>query len=451
MSLGLIAYKGGQRDIAIALGSILFINAFAQKLSEIVSVSSFFTNVGVSQIVWVWGLDGVLILAITGLQSMVIDKYSRLRLMQMMAMGIALCFAGIQVSMLLKAPLWLSQSLLYLLSQQQWLAFPLIFWTFTNDVLDMSQTKRLIPKIASWGFLGAACGIAFTSVFSVAMGRLSLPPQTMVSLCMLINVGIYIGIFWILQTGFSTSHLPQPVPEAAESLSQNIVTGARFIHKVPLFRYLSLIVLIVVICETILDFQFFKLSFERFPDFYVYQVVQGFYLLGRAIVESLISQLVAQKLIAYVGLKSIFVLQPVFSIVASLTMLLVPGFAGAVLGICLQKNTQYGIDEPARKTLQGMIPSERRGRVSICIDSYTIALGGILGALLIAVVEGSGIGSALPAFLIWPGLMLSILALVFSLQLRDSYTASLFDWRLTRRKRGRRLLDGLTVPDVVSK
>ena len=132
-------------------------------------------------------------------------------------------------------------------------------------------------------------------------------------------------------------------------------------------------------------------------------------------------------------------------------MLLVPGFAGAVLGICLQKNTQYGIDEPARKTLQGMIPSERRGRVSICIDSYTIALGGILGALLIAVVEGSGIGSALPAFLIWPGLMLSILALVFSLQLRDSYTASLFDWRLTRRKRGRRLLDGLTVPDVVSK
>jgi ATP:ADP antiporter, AAA family len=440
------SYRSQEAKLTTLLGVILLGNAFAQKLSEIISVSSFFSNVGVNQIIWVWMVDGMLMLLVAGLQSLIIDRHSRRKIMEYMVMALALSFVFLQIIILMDGPAWFSQSLLFLLSQQQWLTFPLIFWVFTNDLLGIAQSKRLIPKIASWGFAGYALGIAFVGFTSLIMKRLTIPHDLMVTGCLAINIAIYSGIFLVLRLRFTHYKIRQ-VAHVSEPLQQTLSEGWDFIRNVDLFRYLVIAVLAIVVCETIIDFRFFQASFAAFPDLYTYQMIQSGYLFGRAIIEGLISQFLAQALITQLSLKAVFTLQPLFSLVASSLMLVVPTFLGSLGGIILHKGAQYGIDEPARKALEGLVPQERRGRVSNFIDGYMLGAGGILGALIIALFSLIGwvMGVDLLASngYLFGAVIAALIALISTWKMYQVYDISMLDWRLHRRKRGDSILNSL--------
>ncbi|MBW4481325.1 MAG: hypothetical protein KME14_02155 [Tildeniella torsiva UHER 1998/13D] len=440
------SHHANKARLTTLLGLLLLGNAFAQKLSEIVSVSSFLSNVGVNQIIWVWMVDGLLMLLMTSLQSLIIDRHSRLKIMEYMVLALALSFVLLQALLLLNSPAWFSQSLLYILSQQQWLTFPLIFWVFTSDLLGIAQAKQLIPKIASWGFAGYALGIAFVGFTSLLMKRLDIPYAAMVSGCLAINIGIYIGIFLMLRLSFSR-HKIRPAVYVAEPIKETLIEGWDFVRGVALFRYLVIAVLSIVICETIVDFRFFQASFEAFPDLYTYQMVQSVYLFGRAVVEGIVSQFAAQAIVIRLGLKAVFIIQPIFSLVATTIMIAAPTFLGSLVGVFFQKGAQYGIDEPARKALEGMVPQERRGRVSNFIDGYMLGIGGILGALVIALflavgktIEINLLGTNLYLF---GALAAALIALISTWKMYQVYDASMLDWRLNRRKRGDTILDSL--------
>lgn len=428
------------------LGLALLGNAFAQKLSEIVSVSSFFSNVGVNQIIWVWIIDGILMLIVTSLQSLVIDRHSRRKLMEYMVLALTISFMGLQVIIIFDGPAWLSQSILFLLSQQQWLTFPLIFWVFTNDLLGISKAKRLIPKIASWGFAGYALGIGFVGLTSWIMQRLSLPHNWMIMLCLVINIAIYGSIFSLLRWPLSRYKI-RPIVRDFEPIQEILTEGWEFVREVELFRYLVIAVLAIVVCETIIDFRFFQASFTAFPDLYAYQIFQSAYLFSRAVMEGIISQFLSQALIHRIGLRTVFSIQPVFSLIAASLMISVPSFLGSLVGIFLQKSAQYGLDEPARKALEALVPQERRGRVSNFIDGYMIGLGGILGALMIAmftVIEWTtGLSFIESNFYLLAAIVAAVVALISTWKMYKTYNVSMLDWRLHRRKRGDSILDGL--------
>lgn len=439
-------HHSSEINLTLLLGILLLGNSFAQKLSEIISVSGFFSNVGVNQIIWVWIVDGILMLVITGLQSLIIDRHSRRKLLEYMVLALALAFIFLQLLMAFNGPAWLSQSLLFLLSQQQWLTFPLVFWVFTNDLLGISQAKRLIPKIASWGFAGYALGIGFVGFTSWVMQRLALPHAWMTTLCLVINISIYGGIFLVLRLRLSR-HKIRPIAHASESVHEILTEGWDFVREVDLFRYLVISVLAIVACETIVDFRFFQVSFATFPDLYTYQMVQSVYLFARAVIEGVVSQFLAQPLISHLGLRTVFIIQPIFSLVASSLMVAMPNFVVSLTSIFLHKSAQYGIDEPARKTLEALVPQERRGRVSNFVDGYMIGLGGILGSLIIAMFTIAGwltgidlLGSNL--YLVG-ALIAAIVALVSTIKMYQAYNISMLDWRLHRRKRGDSVLDSL--------
>ncbi|WOD37064.1 hypothetical protein [Nodosilinea sp. E11] len=438
--------RSREASAVIWLGLILFGNAFAQKLSEIIAVSSFLSDVGVNQIIWVWMIDGFLMLLVTGLQSLIIDHHSRRKIMEYIVLALTFSFILLQAIRSVDGPNWLSQSLLFLLSQQQWLTFTLVFWVFANDMLGIAQSKKFMPKISSFGFAGYALGIIAVGITSLSMQRLSIPHDVMLNLCLAVNAGIYSCIFLVLRFKLSQFKV-RPTLLVSEPFQKNLIEGWNFIREIDLFRYLATAVLAIVICETILDFCFFQTSFSAFPDFYQYQVFQSIYLIIRAILEGVISQFIAQIVITDYGLKSVFMIQPVFSFLASGIMYFIPTFLGGLVGIFLQKSIQYGIDEPARKALEGIVPQEKRGRVSNFIDGYMIGLGGILGSLIIALfmVLGWAVGfDIIKSNLYLSGALISSLIAIFATRkMSKTYNTSLLDWRLHRRNRGNSVLDNL--------
>ena len=127
-------------------------------------------------------------------------------------------------------------------------------------------------------------------------------------------------------------------------------------------------------------------------------------------------------------------------------MLVQPGLVGGLVGILSLRITQYAIDEPARKTFQSLVPEERRGRVSIFIESYLYFIGVVLGCVLTGVIVLLGSQANLPnAFYVYLALAVAAGALaLWSIgRMRAVYDSSLLNWRLKRRQRGKSVLDKL--------
>jgi len=171
-----------------------------------------------------------------------------------------------------------------------------------------------------------------------------------------------------------------------------------------------------------------------------YQTFLSLFTLGRTVAYLGIQTFITQRLIANLPLKDLFLIQPVSSLLGASTMLAAPGLGGAIAGLSLQKLPQYSIDETARKAFAGLVPEERRGRVSLFLDSYLVSLGSILGALItgtILLMGRLGWGDRLPSHLLYLGVagLMALLSLWAVLQMRAVYDKSLLNWRLKRRQR----------------
>ena len=170
----------------LTLGFLLFANSVAQPLAEITAVANFLPAVGVNNILVVWIIDALLAFVITGGQSLIIDRFNRKRLLQGLCAVLGLVFGVLWLMVVLGAPSWLNYGLLYLVAQQQWLVYPMIFWVLANDLLEMSQAKRLLPLMASLGFVGRLVGILLALLWPAMMARLGLPSQTVLLVCVVI-------------------------------------------------------------------------------------------------------------------------------------------------------------------------------------------------------------------------------------------------------------------------
>ncbi|MBI1854386.1 MAG: hypothetical protein HYR93_00665 [Chloroflexi bacterium] len=108
---------------------------------------------------------------------------------------------------------------------------------------------------------------------------------------------------------------------------------------------------------------------------------------------------------------------------------------------------QQAWDEPARKSLENLIPDERRGRVAVMIDRYFYDASTIAGSLALGLLLFLGTTTLLTPtqiYIVYLGLAsaASTAAIWFALRLRAHYEKSMLDWRLARPRR-KSALDGI--------
>jgi hypothetical protein len=116
------------------------------------------------------------------------------------------------------------------------------------------------------------------------------------------------------------------------------------------------------------------------------------------------------------------------------------GIIGAAIGVFLIEVTERGWDQPARKTLQGFIPDERRGRVTTFFDTYLLAITTISASVFLLLLNFGW------SFTSWSGAMLIMVylsvagvagigAILLAFKARTEYDQSMLNWRLSRRQR----------------
>ena len=434
--------RPGEKRLVFTLGVLLFGNAVAQPLAEITAVSNFLTQVGVNDILIIWMLDAGLALLITGAQSLIIDRFDRRKLLQVLCAALVMIFAVLWLLTVLQAPDWLNYGLLYLVAQQQWLFFPLVFWILASDILDTAQSKRLFPLMASLGFAGRLTGILLALAYPALALRLGLGTTSVLLFC----GATYLLSLVVIAVGLRDVKIRKRVVKV-EPVRATLTEGWNFVRLVPVFRFLAIILVAMIFCETFLEFHFLSVSEQVFSNPQSYQTFYSLYRLGITVASMAVQAFLASRIIGRIGLKNTFLILPVCALAGSVWMLaMVSSIVAAVGGVVMQKLPQFTVDEMARKEFQTLVPEERRGRVSIFMDSYLFVAGSLGGCLITLAVVYAGVrlGWANYAYAyLAAAVVASLVGIWAALRLRAIYDTSMLNWRLRRRGRGASVLDKL--------
>ncbi len=432
----------GEAGLVLVMGFLLLSNSLALEISDVVALSGFLSQVGVSGILVVWLADMALIILTAGLQSLIIDKFNRISVMRWLSFGLAFAYVFLRFMFTLRIPGQINYGILYVLSDQQWVFFPLIFWVLANDIFDIVQAKRLFPIIASWGFIGQIIGLGIAAVAPTVQNRIGASSTDL----LMLNVMVYLVTFVLITVGLRNVKLRE-VRQKHETVRETLSEGWVFVREVHSFRYLMLSMIAVSLAVTILEFNFLSVSDATITDSGQFQTFYSLYRLGLIVGGIVIQTLITSRLINKLGLKNTFLITP-FAVIAGLAGIVsVPGIISSTAGIFVSRLSKQTVDESARKAFQALVPEERRGRVSMFMDSYLFAIGTILaslitGGLLLLGRAANNLQSVAYAYLA-VAVGAAIFAIWAILRMRRVYDASLFNWRLKRRTRASNVLSKL--------
>lgn len=438
---GWLRIRPGEERLVLALGAILFINDATMGIAKVVSVSGFLSEVKDYYILLVWAVDMGLLVLVTALQSLIIDRFNRVKLLGGIIVILSALYALLPVTFTIDGfPLEISYTLLYLLTDQQWLVFPLVFWILINDIFDPAQGRRLLPVIGSFAFVGAIVGLGIAQLDTVVgFGRVNL---------LLFNAGILLLAWLLVVTVLRNTRIRQR-PHETVTIAQAFSGGWNFIRSVPAYRYLSIGMLAVGVTLTVLLYD--VLSDASIALGSGFQSFYALYSLIIAVVSVLI-QFMSGKIIEKLGLKDSFLILPFTMLIGSLVTFFVPGYWGSAASQGAARMALQTVDQSSRKAFQALVPDEKRGRVSIFIDSYLPSIGTIFGSLLTfgIVVIGISLSTSRQVYSsIYLGLAIlgGVVAVVSFFFMRSVYDTSLLNPKLKRRSRGASVLDGLDFSD----
>nr|MBN1230038.1 hypothetical protein [Anaerolineae bacterium] len=437
----LFRLRPGEAGLFFTLGILLLANSLARQTAGIVAISGFLDDGGVNQFLIVLAIDYLIVLLMGGLQSLIIDKFDRIKLVTGLSFGFALVFVVLRLLFTFRVPGWLNYAIMYIVAEQQLIFFPLFFWVLANDVFDMAQAKRLFPVIASWSFVGKLLGIGVSYISPGLFERLSIPAEEI----LIFNVLIYLLAYGVAILGLRHVKIRQTV-QKVETIQETLSEGWGFIKEVLSFRNLMIAIVALAIADTIIEFRFLVVTDAAFTSAASYQQFYSLYRLGATLLAFFVQMAFTSRIIDKIGLKNSFFFFPVIILMGTGSMIAFPGLITAIGTMILTKLARETVDESARKSFEALVPEERRGRVSVFMGSYLPAVGTILGCVLAGIVVfllAGWIGEN--SFYIYLGIVVlaGIAALWAIFNMRKTYDSSLFNWRIKRRQRGSSVIDKL--------
>ena len=433
----LLRLQDGEAGPVFILGAILFINFAAMGIVKVVSVSGFLSEVSGHYILLVWAVDMGLLVFATAIQSLIIDKFKRVSLLGGLIIGIGALYALLSLTFSIPGfPREISYTLLYLLTDQQWLIFPLVFWALVNDIYSPAQGRRLLPLIGSFAFIGTIVGLGVVQLDS----SLSFGPVAL----LLFNAVIF-AFAWALLFFYVRKQTIRQKTQPRITFTDAISGGWDYIRSVPTFRALSIAMIAAGVTITILLYDVLvdaSLKFgANFQSFY------ALYSLVIAVVSVLV-QFFSGKIIEKLGIRDSFAILPGMMLVGSVVSFFVPGIWGSAPAQGVVRVALETVDQSTRKAYQALVPDEKRGRVSLFIDSYLPSFGTILGSLIAFGIISWGIASGtrfevFSAINMGIAILGAVISVVAFFVMRAAYEKSLLSWQMKRRSRGSSVLDQL--------
>ncbi|WP_129671902.1 Npt1/Npt2 family nucleotide transporter [Candidatus Chloroploca sp. Khr17] len=429
------------------LAFLLFTNTLVLESSEVIATSGFVSQVGVDQILVVWATVMLVAMVTSSLYALVVDRIDRVWLGVALFCGASLVYLGLYALFVAGAPSFFAYGLLAIFTEQQWTLLPLLIWTLANDLFSVAAAKRLFPLLSASVLIGGVVGNALVAALGQWLGAAT-------HLLLVLNgVLLLLGAVALAVIRLRVT-LNLPSAEAGDHLRDMVKEGFEFVREVPAYRFLALIMILMGFALNTIQYQFLVDLAAHFTGPGQLQTFYGLFKIASVPVLLVIQAFLTPWLLKQPGFKGIFAVMPGSMFLALLLMLFwlapVGGLmlTGAIIGNYLIRLVLTGIDQPARQAFQGMIPDQRRGRVSTFMEGYLYPAGSILsclvtGGVVLLMQQGWLAPLVGRSLYLAVATISALVALMLARQLYLSYDQSMLNWRLKRRQHRRSVLDQL--------
>ena len=286
-----------------------------------------------------------------------------------------------------------------------------VTWTVAAAIFDARQAKRLFPLLTSAAIVGSLSGFLGAIVIQRLVGAEQL---------ILAEAILFTGAAALL-AGLGTRLRPRrSAAEARLSVSAALTTGAAYVARSPLMRWVAVAYVLLAILMFSVTFPFMTAMSEAYPD--EGGLLAALALFSAAVTASsfLIGVLLANRVYARFGVATAAVILPVVYILGFGTWLVRFGLVTAIAVRYAQQVTQRGISNAAWGAFFSVIPAGRRGPVMAVIDGVPGQIGTIISGVALMLASRQALE---PVFAL--GLVTAVACLVVVLLIRRAYAASI--------------------------
>ena len=419
----------GEGRLTLTLGVLHFIVAAAHSLFDIGVTALLIARLGPDALPQVY-LGSALALMFVGTVIIpVIDRLERARLFS----AILIFFAAILLflpTLAAGAPDFVYRQLYIACFVMKSLVF-LQFWLLAGDLLDIRQAKRLFPVLLGFSLLG---GMA-------ASVTASLRPDSIATETILRAAGVLLalGLIPVAVIGRqfrSRFSLRKERSFRLRDVWSHLRVDVTHALSTRLLRTLSLCVLLLAFLAQVLDFLMAKAAHARYlspsgdPDL---EALTSFYAILNAVIigsGTFVQLVLANRILSSVGVTRGLMVAPLTFLLGFMASgafwiasggQMTRGFFHAIVGSrAVQKVLRISLVRSSTDIVFNAIPSDRRGRAKAFKETVIEPSGVLVGGLFLM------LGASLPMrYLLGGALVLSMVFLLLTMQLKDDYVESL--------------------------
>jgi hypothetical protein len=259
-------------------------------------------------------------------------------------------------------------------------ATDLAFWVVIAERIDARRSQRLLPLLAATGGAGAAVG----SLLVVPLASFAGTRGVLV---------VAAGLLALAGTGAAritaTRRVATPISVSLGLIARSWRDGARAVRRHPLALHLAIVVSAAGVFGSLAYFALGVGVAARGGSTADLTAllggVRGVGQIGTLVVQVLL----ARRLLARLGTGTTLLLAPVCALACGIGLTIAPVLAMAVATQVSAKVLDAGIETPAEKLTQTLLPTIVRGRVGGFLDGTAKRAGAVLGGLVAAMLAGS--------------------------------------------------------------
>jgi hypothetical protein len=382
--------RDDERALIATAGGVFALASAGAAMSAAAADAMFLAEVGSAHLGEAVALSSALLAVVLAVVGGLADRLERRRILATLSIVSAVVIAGLAA---LSYQMPATAAVITLIGGKQLAAATdLAFWVVIAERLDARRSRRLLPVLAATGGAGAAVGAVLVVPIASAVGA---PGVLLCSAALLALAAL------------GASRLPQtrrvaaPRSEAtflrkpAAMIIRSWRDGARAVRRQPLARHLAIVVGAAGVFASLAYFALgVALAEHADGQSNAAQTAELAALIGgirsaSQILVLVVQLLIAPKILARIGTGHALLLAPLVALAAGLGLVIAPILAVAIATQVSARVLDAGVETPAEKLTQTLLPSAIRGRVGGFLDGTAKRAGAVLGGLIAAVLAGS--------------------------------------------------------------
>lgn len=370
--------RADERALLGTAGVVFALASAGAAMSAAAADAMFLSELGPGRLGEAVAISSALLAVVLAVVGGLSDRLERRRVLASLAIVSGAAIAGL-AALSLVAPT--PTAVLVLIGGKQLAAgTDLAFWIVIAERVDARRSQRMLPILAAMGGAGAALGAALVIPIAQAAGARGV---------------LACAAALLVLAGLLASRMPAtrrvgaaPV-RVAGLISRAWRDGARAVRRHPLARHLALVVGAAGVFASLAYFALaVEVSARGGSTAELAALLGGVRGAGQLI--TLVVQLaLAPRLLARLGTGNALLVAPLVALASGLGLVIAPVLAVAIAMQMSARVLDAGVETPAEKLTQTLLPTAVRGRVGGFLDGTAKRAGAVIGGLVAALLAGS--------------------------------------------------------------